>query len=86
MGNSGLTKSLILKYAQHSLGQALQKARRKRGLDLRSVTENTHISAHEIDLLEIGKSRRFNHAVKLALYYGYEIKIDLIKFHIDHKK
>lgn len=78
MGNYGLTKSYILKNAQYSLGQSLQRMRRRRGFDLQTVTENTHIPTHDIDLIEIGKSRRLHHAVKLALYYGCEIKIELI--------
>lgn len=65
--------------AQHSLGRSLQRTRRRLGFDLETVTEQTHISAHDIDLLEIGKSRRFNHAIKLALFYDCEIEIGLTR-------
>ena len=75
MNRSRLTKSHIVKNAQHSLGRSLQRTRRRLGFDLETVTEQTHISVHDIDLLEIGKSRRFNHAIKLALFYDCEIEI-----------
>ena len=55
MNRSRLTKSHIVKNAQHSLGRSLQRTRRRLGFDLETVTEQTHISAHDIDLLEIGK-------------------------------
>ena len=79
MNRSRLTKSHIVKNAQHSLGRSLQRTRRRLGFDLETVTEQTHISAHDIDLLEIGKSRRFNHAIKLALFYDCEIEIGLTR-------
>ena len=79
MNRSRLTKSHIVKNAQHSLGRSLQRTRRRLGFDLETVTEQTHISVHDIDLLEIGKSRRFNHAIKLALFYDCEIEIGLTR-------
>lgn len=79
MSRHKLTKSQILQNAQHSLGRALQKTRRRLGFDLDTVTEQTNISTHDIDLLEIGKSRRFNHAVKLAMFYDCEIEIGLTR-------
>lgn len=83
MSRSGLTKTLILQKAQHSLGHSLQKTRHRLGFDLKTVTEQTHISAHDIDLLEIGKSRHITHAIKLALFYNCEIQINLK--HPSHK-
>ena len=63
----------------HCEKRPLQRTRRRLGFDLETVTEQTHISAHDIDLLEIGKSRRFNHAIKLALFYDCEIEIGLTR-------
>lgn len=86
MNRYKLTKSHIIKKAQHSLGYSLQQTRHRLGFDLETVTKQTHISAHDIDLLEIGKSRRIHHVVKLALFYNCEIEIILTRPNYSNQK
>lgn len=79
MNNAELTKSQIIKSASASLGTSLQKTRRQLGFDLTTVTRNTHIPIPSIDRLELGLSHKLNHAVKLALFYNREIRIELVE-------
>lgn len=79
MNNAELTKSQIIKSASSSLGSSLQQTRRKLGFDLNTVMQNTNIPIPLIDRLELGISNKLNLAVKLALFYNKEIRIELVE-------
>lgn len=78
MNTTELTKSLIIRSASSSLGKALQRTRHELGFDLKTVNKETNIPIASIDHLELGLSRKLNHAVKLALYYNRTIRIELV--------
>lgn len=78
MSNKELTKSKIIRAAAQSLGISLQQKRRELGLGLANLSQDTNIPMSSIDKLELGLSNKLNHAVKLALYYNCEIKIELV--------
>lgn len=79
MNTAELTKSKIIKSASSSLGASLQKTRHQLGFDLDTVTNNTNIPVPSIDRLELGLSHKLNHAIKLALFYNREIRIELVE-------
>ena len=80
MSNKELTKSKIIRTAAQSLGTSLQQKRRELGLGLANLSQDTNIPISSIDKMELGLSHKLNHAIKLALYYNCEIKIELVKF------
>ena len=79
MSNAELTKSRIIKSASSSLGRSLQKTRHQLGFDLDTVNRNTNIPIPSIDRLELGLSHKLTHAIKLALFYNREIRIELVE-------
>ena len=79
MSNAELTKSRIIKSASSSLGSSLQKTRHQLGFDLDTVNRNTNIPIPSIDRLELGLSHKLTHAIKLALFYNREIRIELVE-------
>ncbi len=86
MSEEELTKSYIIRTAAQSLGISLQQRRRELGLGLDSLSQETNIPISSIDKLELGLSNKLNHAIKLALYYNCEIKIELVLHsHKSHK-
>lgn len=80
MKNKELTKSQIIRSAALSFGSSLQQKRRELSLRLDNLSEDTNIPISSIDKMELGLSHKLNHAIKLALYYNCEIKIELVKF------
>ena len=76
MSNAELTKSRIIKSASSSLGSSLQKTRHQLGFDLDTVNRNTNIP---IPSIELGLSHKLTHAIKLALFYNREIRIELVE-------